>query len=435
MNRCMAFECLEGRHLLAAGPMSAGEQHFNELINWVRAHPAEAAQRYGAGLNDGLSPGTITADPKPPLARNTQLRDAISGHVADLLKTNTFSHTGSNGSTLSQRLSAAGYTSFLSAGENLAWWGVSGGSLPDLREVADNLVEVLFKSPSHRQALMNPGYLEVGSAIVTGPYTQNNVTYNAGIGGENFGKRAGDVFLTGVGCRTRRTDVAICDVTTAISGAALTATRVSDQLQKQTTTSSTGGYDLQLPNGTWSLHIEGGGLPEPIDVSGVTISGQNVKWDFQPVVSTRWKNPVNALDVDKDRRVAPIDVLVILNELNANGAHALPYVATPPTYYLDTNGDNYVSPADALAVINHLNAVGSGEGENSRARSPLAESPGSRVLTPGLPNSLPVDQLSAGWESMAFHAAAVDAICAGHGDLPRLMDLDDDVFGWEIAPL
>lgn len=411
--------------------MSTFEQHFHELINWARAHPTEAAQRYEAGLNDGLPANTITTDPKPPLARNAQLRDAISGHVADLLKTNTFSHTGSNGSTLSQRLTAAGYTPFLTAGENLAWWGVTGSSLPDLREVANNLVEVLFQSASHRQALMNPGYLEVGSAIVTGPYTQNNVTYNAGIGGENFGKRAGDVFLTGVGCRTRRTDVAICDVTTAISGATLTATRGSDQLQKQTTTSSTGGYDLQLPTGTWSLHIEGGGLPEPIDVSGITISGQNVKWDFQPVVSTRWKNPVNAMDVDKDRRVAPIDVLIILNELNAKGTHSLPYVATPPTYYIDTNGDNYVSPADALAVINHLNASGSGEGESSSAIAPS-----SRSLMAELPTSLPTGQSSAERMSPSTaYAAAIDTICAGHDDRPRLMDLDDEVFGWEIAPL
>ena len=46
------------------------EQYLLELINRGRADPAAEAARYGIDLNEGLSPGTISSDPKQPLAVN-----------------------------------------------------------------------------------------------------------------------------------------------------------------------------------------------------------------------------------------------------------------------------------------------------------------------------------------------------------------------------
>ena len=112
----------------------------------------------------------------------------------------------------------AGYTPYRKIGENLAFWGVPTGSLPEIRQVAANLVEERFKSPSHRKSFMDPEFREVGTAMVTGPFRYEGTAYNAGLGGQNFGKRDVDPFLTGVGCRTKLTDSPICDVTTAISG-------------------------------------------------------------------------------------------------------------------------------------------------------------------------------------------------------------------------
>ena len=143
---------------------------------------------------------------------------------------NLFSHSGSNNSTFEQRIRAAGYTPYRYIGENLAFWGVPTGSLPEIRQVAANLVETWFKSPSHRKSFMDPEFREVGTALVTGPFRYEGTAYTAGLGGQDFGKRDVDPFLTGVGCRTKLTDFPICDVTTAISGATVTATRRSDQL-------------------------------------------------------------------------------------------------------------------------------------------------------------------------------------------------------------
>lgn len=80
-----------------------------------------------------------------------------------------------------------------------------------------------------------------------------------------------------------------------------------------------------------------------------------------------WQNPASPLDVNGDGTVFPLDVLVLINDLNARGSRALPVPpapsATPP--YLDVSGDGAVGPQDALIVINYLNksSAAGGEGE------------------------------------------------------------------------
>src|SRR3954470_25001788 len=88
---------------------TAYEQYFLELVNHARADPAAEAARLGIGLNDGLSAGTISTAPKQPLALNPLLIDAAEAHSAWMLATDTFSHTGVNGSSPEDRMTAAGY--------------------------------------------------------------------------------------------------------------------------------------------------------------------------------------------------------------------------------------------------------------------------------------------------------------------------------------
>jgi hypothetical protein len=68
-----------------------------------------------------------------------------------------------------------------------------------------------------------------------------------------------------------------------------------------------------------------------------------------------WTNPVDRLDVDGDGQVAPIDVLLIVNYVNASSPDLpLPAAAEAPPF-LDVNGDGFAAPIDALLVINALN--------------------------------------------------------------------------------
>jgi uncharacterized delta-60 repeat protein len=83
------------------------------------------------------------------------------------------------------------------------------------------------------------------------------------------------------------------------------------------------------------------------------------------VVVSIYQNPRNRFDVDDDRTVSPLDVLVLINLLNSQ-APSLPVDGLPgPPPYVDVNGDNRVDPLDVLEVINYINSGGNGEGEGS----------------------------------------------------------------------
>ncbi len=70
-----------------------------------------------------------------------------------------------------------------------------------------------------------------------------------------------------------------------------------------------------------------------------------------------WRNPIDPCDVNDDGLVSPLDVLLIINELNRIGSGPLvpPSGSHVPPPYFDVSGDGEVTPIDALLVINALN--------------------------------------------------------------------------------
>ncbi len=71
-----------------------------------------------------------------------------------------------------------------------------------------------------------------------------------------------------------------------------------------------------------------------------------------------WQNPDNHLDVDGSGLVTPLDVLLVVDQLNKSGSQAIDVSADSSSPYYDTSGDAAVSPIDALLVINALNEFG-----------------------------------------------------------------------------
>jgi len=86
--------------------------------------------------------------------------------------------------------------------------------------------------------------------------------------------------------------------------------------------------------------------------------------------SPPWLNTSNSEDINNDGIVSPIDALVVINDLNANGARELPPLtdSVNPPPFLDSSGDGWVTSIDALRVINLLNANAEAEGENQPFR-------------------------------------------------------------------
>lgn len=76
-------------------------------------------------------------------------------------------------------------------------------------------------------------------------------------------------------------------------------------------------------------------------------------------------NSLNALDVNGDDHVVPLDALLVINHLNA-AAHAegeaISFGDAVDTF-LDVSGDDAISPIDALLVINALNSQQASQGE------------------------------------------------------------------------
>jgi hypothetical protein len=112
-------------------------------------------------------------------------------------------------------------------------------------------------------------------------------------------------------------------------------------------------------------------------------------------------NPTNALDVDNDGSISPLDALLVINRLNSPAnilAGGEGEGSDLPKLYFDVNGDGAVTPLDALTVINYLN--------QPRAFSPAAGE-GEPTLTPSAVDS-------------AFAASAA----AGDDDLIALLASD-----------
>jgi hypothetical protein len=77
-----------------------------------------------------------------------------------------------------------------------------------------------------------------------------------------------------------------------------------------------------------------------------------------------WQNPVLQRDANNDGLITHLDALVIINEINRNGARVLTGTTLVAPPYYDVNGNHEVDALDVLVVINFINASsGSGEGE------------------------------------------------------------------------
>ena len=96
--------------------------------------------------------------------------------------------------------------------------------------------------------------------------------------------------------------------------------------------------------------------PVPTD----QIEYRSLSLTFTQVLAAQ-TNPRNALDVNDDTTVSPLDALLVINELNSTSA-ALGE-GESPSIYLDVSSDGSVSPLDALLIINELNRMSDAEAE------------------------------------------------------------------------
>jgi uncharacterized protein YkwD len=115
-------------------------------------YQAEMTSRVNAARAAGAVCGGVAFPPAGGLRWNTQLQNAATAHSTDMAANNFFAHQSpTNGSTLRERVPAAGYN-YSSAGENLA----AGQS-----SIAQVVAEWLA-SPSHCATMLKANFVDMG---------------------------------------------------------------------------------------------------------------------------------------------------------------------------------------------------------------------------------------------------------------------------------
>jgi hypothetical protein len=228
---------------------SANEQYMLELINAERAKVGAQA-----------------------LAFDANLLTSSENHSQWMLASDTFSHTGSGGSDPTQRMTAAGYNfagSWASA-ENIAW--ATTRAPAEYQDEVQLLHTNLMNSPGHRTNLLNANFKEIGIGFEIGDYQGRESAFVT----ENFAKSGTGSLLTGVTFNDKDGDK-FYDPGEALSQIAIKAVSSSGATYA-TSTMDAGGYQLDLPNGTYTVTFSGAGIAETS--RQVTIGATNIKLDL-----------------------------------------------------------------------------------------------------------------------------------------------------------
>ncbi|RUM89072.1 MAG: CAP domain-containing protein [Thermodesulfatator sp.] len=116
---------------------------------------AQMISAVNSARGQGRRCGSLFCRKAAPLAWNSSLANASYIHCLDMASHEIFSHTGSDGSSMEQRLEWAGYRA-RAMGENLAM------GQPDVVSA----VKAWMKSPSHCANIMLPVFTQMGASCV-----------------------------------------------------------------------------------------------------------------------------------------------------------------------------------------------------------------------------------------------------------------------------
>jgi hypothetical protein len=270
------------------GDPTAEEQYMLELINRARANPPAEGLRLQATTDPDIlgaysyfqvDLAKVVADfagyvPRPPLAFNANLIAAARGHSQDMVVNDFQGHTGSDGSTITNRVEAAGYTGWNALAENVYAYAKN----IFYGHAAFN-VDWGVPSLGHRLNIMNfsasgPVYTEIGIGIVA------DTSPSTGVGPlvvtEDFGTRAGGQrFVVGVIYKDDNRD-GFYSIGEGVAGIL-----VSTSQGNYAYTSASGGFAIPLTSNSGSITVraEGAGLGAAQERS-VSLVGSNVKADF-----------------------------------------------------------------------------------------------------------------------------------------------------------
>ncbi len=119
---------------------------------------ADGGDLGGALLNEINA--TRAANGCGPVAANPQLTAAAARHANDALANGAEGHTGSDGSSVAQRVADAGYAPYARLGE-VVYWGTGASGSPAAA------VTWWMNSPGHRAIITDCAFTDAGFSAVT----------------------------------------------------------------------------------------------------------------------------------------------------------------------------------------------------------------------------------------------------------------------------
>ncbi|HEX3358812.1 MAG TPA: CAP domain-containing protein [Tepidisphaeraceae bacterium] len=292
MSYPIPFESLENRLLMTFNP-SGREQEMLQLVNRMRTNPAAElnllTQSNNADVNNAinffhvnlkvLAQQWAKLTPVAPLAWNANLYNSATGHSQMMIAKDQQSHQLPGEADLAGRITAAGYGNYITAGENVfasetsPFDGQAGFAI-DWGSVANGIQN----PPGHRNNIMDSDFREIGISIVDSTKADKNTGPQAVT--EDFGNRTnlGNPFFLGAVYNDKNGD-GFYEDGEGIGGA--TITLKSGNKTFTTTSMTAGGYQVQVPAGTYSVIASGDALGGTISLGNVTVGSQNVERDFR----------------------------------------------------------------------------------------------------------------------------------------------------------
>jgi uncharacterized protein YkwD len=293
-RRSPAVENLESRQLLSTGVSSQGPtneaQYMLQLINEARTDPSGAAafiqsnitpditatlNYYGVNLSSTLQ-AISSATPQPPLAWNADLAQAAQSHSQDMATNQFQSHTGSDGSSPTQRIQSAGYTNANTVGENAYSYA---DSVTDAMEAF--LLDWGVSDDGHRQNIQQMGvsaddaYRDVGIGLVT---TDSSSSVGPLVVTQDFASQANEqAQVVGVAFNDTQ-GTGFYAVGEGVGNVQITAVNTQTGQVSSTQTWASGGYELALNPGQYQLIASQNN--QVIASRTISISNVNVEQDF-----------------------------------------------------------------------------------------------------------------------------------------------------------